>query len=303
MKSTTRTLLADVGLASVALFWGIGFVVMKDALVFFPPFFLLAVRFFLAGGLLALIFAKSLRGTTLKDLKIAAGVGLLLFLGFATQTVGLQYTTAGKQAFLTASYVVLVPFAAWALRRRIPEWNAFAASFLCLVGTALLTLQESFSISLGDGLTLACAGFYSLHIVSLEAFAPRMDAYRLATLQLLFVSCYAALCVPFFETIPDLTQLGGGAWWSMAYLVLFCTTGAFLIQTVAQKFTPSTHASIFLSLESVFGAAAGILLMGDVFTSPMVMGCVLILAAVFLTEMRPELLLARFRKAFSEGRP
>ena len=110
LPSGTKTVLADIALALVALFWGLGFVAMKDALDSYPTFWLLVIRFVSAALLMAAFFRRRLSGLSRSGIRAGMIIGLFLFLGFATQTLGLNYTTPGKQAFLTATYVVLVPF-------------------------------------------------------------------------------------------------------------------------------------------------------------------------------------------------
>ena len=283
-----KSFLADMSLALVALFWGIGFVAMKDALESYPTFWLLTLRFTGAFLLMALLFRKRLRRLKKTDCEAGAVVGVFLFLGFATQTLGLNYTTPGKQAFLTATYVVIVPFLVWGLRKKYPGWLSFAASFLCLAGMGLLTLQHGLSMGLGDGLTFLCAFFFACQLVAVEYYASKTDPLVLAILQIAIVALLSLPLALLFETWPGFLP-GGAGLWSIAYTIVFCTIIAFSIQNIAQKFTPSAHTAIILSLESVFGALSGIYFLGEVFTLPMAAGCVLIFISVLLTEAGPSL--------------
>jgi len=282
-----KTFLADFALMLVALFWGLGFVAMKDALESYPTFWLLVLRFGSGAALMAALFRKRLAGVSPADVRAGVIIGVFLFLGFSTQTLGLNYTTPGKQAFPTATYVVIVPLPSWVFRKRFPGLLSFAASAVCLAGMAMLTLQEGLAVGAGDTLTLVCAVFFACHILAIEYFAAKTDPVILAIIQIFMVGL---LSLPFalaFETWPGFN--GGSGLWSIAFTVLFCTVFAFAVQNVAQKFTPSTHTAIILSLESVFGAFAGIYFMGEIFTSRMAAGCALILAAVLLTETGPAL--------------
>ncbi|MGI6784814.1 MAG: DMT family transporter [Aminivibrio sp.] len=287
LNSGKKTIIADVSLMLVALFWGLGFVAMKDALESYSPFWLLTVRFSSAGALMALIFRKRLARLTTGDLKAGIFVGVFLFLGFATQTVGLKYTTPGKQAFLTATYVVIVPFLSWAFRKKSPGALSFIASGICLYGMAMLTLQEGQEVNSGDLLTLSCALFYACQIIAIEHFAQKRDPIIFAIIQIVVVALASLPIALIFETGEGLG--GGEALGSIAFTVVFCTVFAMAVQNVAQKFTPSTHTAIILSMESVFGALSGIYFMGEVFSAKMAAGCVLILFAVLLTEVGPSL--------------
>ena len=225
---------------------------------------------------------------TLADLKSGAVVGFFLFLGYATQTLGLNYTTPGKQAFLTSTYVVIVPFLSWGIRRVFPGVTSFVASLVCLAGMALLTLQESASIGTGDTLTFVCALFFAFHIIVIEYYVADRDPLILTTLQIAMVALLSLPAALAFETWPGFQ--GGSGLLSIAYTVVMCTVVAFAVQNLAQKYTPSTHAAILLSLESVFGAFAGVYFMNEVFTPRMIVGCALIFAAVLLTVAGPSLL-------------
>ena len=289
LSPSLKTVVADISLVFVALFWGLGFVAMKDALDTFPTFWLLTLRFGSAAFLMGMLFRRRLAAITKEDIRAGAIIGVFLFLGFATQTLGLNYTTPGKQAFLTATYVVIVPFLSWGLRRIFPGALSFFASFVCLVGMGMLTLQEgALSIGKGDTLTLVCALFFACHLIAIEHFAAKKDPMILALLQILMVCLLSLPAALVFETWPGFQ--GGSGLWSIAYTVVFCTIVAFAVQNTAQKFTPSTHTAILLSLESVFGALAGIYFLGEVFTPRMAAGCALIFVAVLLTEAGPSLL-------------
>ncbi|MDI9369316.1 MAG: DMT family transporter [Synergistaceae bacterium] len=290
MKSSPsmKSALADLSLVTVSLFWGLSFVAMKDALDSFPTFWLLVLRFTAAALLMAVIFRRKVSSMTMKDVRAGIIVGFFLFLGYATQTLGLNYTTPGKQAFLTSTYVVIVPFLYWALRRVSPGPLSFAASLICLVGMALLSLQEDAGIGVGDTLTFACAFFFALHIIVIEHFVVDTDPLVLTTLQIVMVAVLSLPAALLFETWPGFGD--GSGLWSIAYTVVLCTVVAFAVQNTAQKYTPSTHVSILLSLEAVFGALAGVYFMNEVFTSQMIAGCVLIFVAVLLTVSGPSLL-------------
>jgi drug/metabolite transporter (DMT)-like permease len=288
LSPSLKTVIADISLVFVALFWGIGFVAMKDALDTFPTFWLLTLRFGSAALLMGILFRRRLAAITKEDIRAGAIIGVFLFLGFATQTLGLNYTTPGKQAFLTATYVVIVPFISWGLRRIFPGALSFFASFICLVGMGMLTLQEGvLSIGKGDTLTLVCAFFFACQLIAIEYFAAKKDPMILTLLQILMVCLLSLPAALVFETWPGFQ--GGSGLWSIAYTVVFCTIFAFAVQNTAQKFTPSTHTAILLSLESVFGALSGIYFLGEVFTPRMAAGCALIFVAVLLTEAGPSL--------------
>ncbi|WP_352425532.1 DMT family transporter [Aminomonas paucivorans] len=283
MKNSTRTFLADGGILLAAALWGVGFGVLKDVLDYLPPFTLLVLRFLPGGVLLGLFFLRRFRETGWGDLRDGALVGLLLFGGFACQTTGLQWTTAGKQAFLTATYVLLVPFFSWGIHRAFPGGRVFAASGICLAGMSLLTLRGASGINLGDGLTLVSAVFFAGHLMAVERFTRRRDPLVLASLQMVVLGL-CALPFALFER-PDLGGIPLRGWIGFGYMLLFCTIGAFALQNLAQKYTPSTHAALLFSTEALFGAASGVLLLGETFTPPMATGAALMMGAILLVEL------------------
>lgn len=284
MKNKT-TLLADSGLLLVAIVWGFGFVATKNALDSFTPFYLMAVRFAIAFAVLAVIFHKKLMQIKKDDLIGGAIVGCFLFLAFAFQTVGLQFTSPGKQAFITGTNVVMVPFLYWFLHKHRPDWRSFAAAFVCVLGMGLLTLNESLSINLGDALTLGCAVLFAGHIVSNGYFARKIDPVVLTVLQFAFTAVFSIIVAVFFEPLPtNVTQDGMT---SIIYLGLFSTCLAFFLQTVCQKYTVSTHAAILLSTESLFGSIFSAWLLSEIFTTKMLIGCAAILCAILIAELKP----------------
>lgn len=283
-----KSLAADTSLLLVALFWGGGFVVIKHALDDITPLWMMAIRFSIGFAVMGIVFNKKLRKLSLKDLKAGIIIGIFLFLAYATQTVGLQYTTAGKQAFLTGVNVVIVPFLVWGLNKKYPGWHAIAGAFLSLVGIGLLTLQGGASINLGDALTLVCALFFACHITSVGYFAPESDAIGISVVQAGVAAIIFIISALIFEPVPR--SINQNVTFAITYAVLFSTVAAILIQNIAQKYTPSTHAAIILCLESVFGTILAVLILKDVFTVYMILGCALIFCAIIITETKLEFL-------------
>ncbi len=282
-KGLNKALLADLSLLIVAFVWGGGFVAVKDALNTLSPMLMMAYRFTIASAIIYVFFRKKIGKIAKRDLKGGSVVGLALFFGFAFQTVGLQYTTASKQGFLTAIYVVLVPLLYWVFYRKPPAKKVFFASFLAIVGIGLISLDGGLSIGLGDGLTLVCALFFALHILSIEYFSKDMNGFKLAFLQM---SVAAVLCIVMaFLTEPVRLTLTQREWLAILYLAVFSTFACFTIQTIAQQYTSSAHASLIMSLESVFAALLGVLLLGEMMTSKIIFGSVLVFVAILLVEV------------------
>jgi drug/metabolite transporter (DMT)-like permease len=283
-----KEIIADISLMFAAAMWGGGFVAVKDALDNVKPFYMIGIRFIFAGLILGIIFIKRMKNINKKDLISGFIVGIFLFLGFAAQTVGLQYTTAGKQAFLTGVYVVMVPFFMWILYKKVPDRYSIAAAVLTLLGIACLTLQGSLNMNKGDLLTLLCAVFFSFHILSVGYFGNKCDVVALSVIQFLVAAILSFLCAVFIEPVPNV--LKNGAYFPLFYLIIFSTLVAFFIQNVAQKYTIPSHAALILSLESFFGSIFSVIFLGDKFTIRMIAGCILIFIAIITSETKLDFL-------------
>jgi drug/metabolite transporter (DMT)-like permease len=288
-----RARLADGALVVCAFFWGLGFVAMKDSLSVYPTFWLLFFRF--GGGtvLTGLCFFGRIAGSSRRDWLGGAVIGVFLFLGMGIQTLGLNYTTAGKQAFLTASYVLMVPLLLWRLRGKFPGWISLTGAFVCFAGMGLLTSDAAGPLNVGDVLTVAAAVFFAGQIIAIWRcstggdFGTSGDPLVLTFVQFLVTALLSLGAAAVFEGAPAFqgtTGLGG-----ILFMIFFCTFLCFLIQNVAQKYTAATHASILLGLESVFGLLGGVVLLDEKFTLRMGLGCSLIFGAILFVELAPAL--------------
>ena len=279
-----KIIYADISLLIVAIIWGAGFVVTKNALDHVTPYYLMAIRFTISTLLLGGIFFKRIRKAKLKDIKSGVLVGLFLFGGFATQTIGLNYTTVGKQAFITATNVVMVPFIYWAISKKKPVNYEIFGAILCFVGIGILSLDEGLTMGYGDFLTLICAVFFALHIATVGHFAKDTDPFVLSIIQLGTAAILSIISALIFE--PRMVEIQSEAIIPILYLAIFGTLLAFLIQTVAQGYTTSVHTAIILSLEAVFGSILAIIILKEPLTIRFVIGCLSILTSVIIGETK-----------------
>ncbi|OYT14797.1 MAG: EamA family transporter, partial [Bacteroidetes bacterium 4572_77] len=280
MKDNFKKYLSDISLFFVAVVWGGGFIAVKDTLTTVTPMLMLSIRFIIASVVMYILFYKKMGKIDNTDLKKGSIVGIFLYLAFGFQTYGLQFTTASKQGFLTAIYVVVVPFLYWILYKKTPKKKVFIGSALAIVGIGLIGLQGSVSINIGDSLTLICAILFAMHIISVEYFANDMNIYKLAFIQIVVVAILSTISAILTE--PITLNLTTRAWYSILFLAIFSTFLCFTVQTIAQKYTSSSHASILMSLESVFGAIFGVVLLGETMTPIMILGCFLIFVAILI---------------------
>jgi len=284
---------ADLILFFVAFFWGTGFTVTKIGLEVFSTVQLLFFRFFIASILSLLIFNKNMKFMNKKDLKAGIIMGIFLSTGYIFQTFGLQGTTTGNSAFLTGTNVVMVPFFYWLVSKKRPGNNNLIAAMLMFVGIILLTVDfENFGVfNFSDMLTFFCAILFAGHIVATGIFAHDKDPYVIATIQM--TTCTVIfLVMMIFDKSPLTINVKGVL--SMGYLSIVTTMICFILQTIGQKFTTSSHAAIILSLESVVGSIFGVIFLKEKYTTIMIFAFVIIFISILIAEVGYDWLM-RFR--------
>ncbi len=279
--------MANIMLLFISLLWGSGFVVTRIALTAnasagFINFF----RGFLFALLVLIFFNKKVFNMTFRDFKIGLIAGLLNFGGFLTQTIGVKYTTPSNNAFISATYVVLIPFIAWAIYRKPLRLKSFISISLCMLGMGILTgvWNKALTVNIGDIYSLVCAVFYAGSIVYLGYGARAADvsivAFMLAAVQgaggLIFF-LYAET-----ERIADIN-------WSAAlipllYVSILCSFVAQTIQITAQKHTSATSAGLIMMLEGVFGSVFSVAFGFEAFTVNLFIGGTLIMLSLILME-------------------
>lgn len=279
-----KEIFAVISLLLTSIIWGGGFVATKNGLEHITPLYLMAARFFIAVVLLSIIFYKKIKTITLSEIKGGLIVGMFLFTAFVSQTIGLQFTTPSKQAFLTGTNVVIVPFLYWMVYKKRPDIFTYIGAFLCFIGIAALTYNKGMHLNIGDMLTLLCAFLFAGHVVSTGYFAEKIDPIKLSVIQFTVAGILSLVGALIFEKAPSAQNADGI--YSILYLGVFSTCIAFVLQTIGQKYTTSTKAAIILSTEAVFGTLFSVLLLGDKFTFNMLLGCTLIFVSIIVVETK-----------------
>ena len=287
-QMTKREILADSLLLLTALIWGCAFAVVKNALDSFPPGAIIAMRYLIAAAITGILFRRHLKELTRGDVARGALVGLLLFGAYIVQTTGLQYTTAGKNAFLTTVYVLLVPFGCALLFHQKLQKSNLIAAVMMLVGIGLLSLDgQGGGLNPGDILTLICGFLFAGHIIAVEQCQKKTNTYALIVLQFAFCALYAGLYNRIFERGMPLAFTPGSIG-GLLYIAVFSTTIGMSLQNIGQSLAPASHAVILLSLESVFGVLFSCLLLGEKVTPQMGVGFAVIFAALLFSELAPK---------------
>ncbi len=286
-----RKYMGEIGLLLTAIIWGSGFVGSAVALETYTPYQILAGRFLIGAVLLCAVFHKKLKLITKSALIKGAIIGVFLYIAFVLQTVGLQYTTPSKNAFLTAVNVVIVPFIGLVIYRRKLDVFEVIGAFLAMFGVAVLSLQWSAGINIGDFLSFCCAIGFAFHIFYTAQFVKTEDPIVLTIVQMVTATVIGVIVVLMKGETTFSTQPEGVT--SLLYLGVFSTTIAFLLQTVSQKFITETKAAIILSTESLWGMVFSVILLSEILTLKMGIGAVLILAAIILSETKLSFLKGR----------
>ncbi len=271
-------------LICTTLIWGSSFVILKSALDSITPMWVLAIRF--AGAAIMMLIAclprlKKLDGGYLRSGLI---MGTCLASAYIVQTYGLVYTTPGKNAFLTATYCILVPFLYWAIARKKPDRYNIIAAVVCLAGMGFVCLNDDLSVNIGDVLTVCCGLFYGLHIIVTGRSVEDRDPLLLTMLQFAVGGLICLIGAAVFEPVPH--DIPSGTWWGIAYMTFMCTGMCFFLQTIGQKYTPPSQAAVILTLESVFGTAISVVLSEEVLTFNIALGFFLIFFAVLTSETK-----------------
>ncbi len=276
--------MGEIALTITAIIWGSGFVASAISLEHFTPYQILAGRFIIGTLILTIIFHKRLKSLDKSTMIKGAVLGIFLYLAFALQTVGLQFTTPSKNAFLTAVNVVIVPFIAFFMYKRKIDIYELTGAVLAMIGIAVLSLKLSAEINIGDLLTLGCAFGFAFHIFYTAKYVKDTDPVSLTLVQMMTAAIIGVIVVLFKGETSFVVQKEGIL--SLLYLGVFSTTICYLLQTVAQKMITETKAAIILSTESFWGMVFSVAILDEAITIKMVLGAILILVAIIISETK-----------------
>lgn len=259
---------------------------MKILVEIYPANWLLFLRFSAAAFMIFVFFWRRIMKSWRELLLGGFIVGFMLFAAIAVQTIGLRYISAGRSAFISAVYVLIVPLLIWALRKKFPGWLTLGAACLCVFGMYLLTDDSSgnFSVGFGDFMTFLCAVFFAIQILAITKFTSGKDPITLSFISFVTLTVCALTCSLMFEK-PE-TRLDFGSIYELLFMIIFCSFGCYMVQICSQKYAKPSHAVIIMSLESVFGLLSGIIFLGESLSLRAGIGCVLIFAAVLISEMQ-----------------
>ena len=281
-----------------ATIWGVAFVAQSVGMDHVGPFTFNAVRSIIGGiVLIPCIFFLDHRKSDQKEelpspqqqaeqtsTLILGGVccGILLALASSFQQMGIQYTTVGRAGFITACYIVIVPVIGLFLGKKCSKF-IWAAVVMSLVGLYLLCITDGFSVGKGDLLVLVCAFLFSVHILVIDYFSPKVDGVKLSCIQFLTCGILSGIPALLFEH-PELSSILA-AWQPILYAGVMSCGVAYTLQIIGQKNMNPTVASLILSLESCISVLAGWILLGQQLSAKEILGCVIMFAAIILAQL------------------
>lgn len=292
---------SELFLVITAIIWGTSFVAQRIGMEHIGPFTFTAIRF-LIGGLsltsVILLMAKIGRKDNLKDqlqedkeerskkdlLMGGLACGVALFLGISFQQNGLQYTTAGKAGFITALYIVLVPILGFFLKKKAGK-TVWIGLSLAVIGLYLLCVTEDFTIARGDLIVLIGTIFWAIHILIIDYFIPKVDGLKMSCIQFFTAGILSLIMSLFTETL-ELNAIINSIR-PILYTGIVVVGIAYTFQILGQKGTDPTVSAIILSMESVFAVISGMILLKEVMSTKEIIGCILMFAAVIVTQIKP----------------
>ncbi len=272
-----------------ALIWGFAFIAQRMGMDHVGPLTFNGVRFAL-GSLslvpLMIFYHKQSKTTsacfTVTSWRIGVLAGLILFIASSLQQIGLIYTTAGKAAFITCLYIILVPVFGLFLKQSVTA-NTWLGALLAITGLYLLCVKESFTISTGDLLELTGSLFWTAHILLIDRYAGKVDTLILAFFQFITCSILSLGTAFLLEDIAvndillaSLPILYGG---------ILSSGVAYTFQIIGQKNASPTHAAIIFSMEAVFAAIGGYFILAERLGLPELLGCCFMLAGMLLSQL------------------
>ncbi len=277
---------ADLLLLSVAIAWGVTFLMVQEAIDTTPVYSFLFFRFSLASLIMFVLAYKFFRFFNMKTLLYGIILGIFLFSAFATQTFGLAYTSSSIVAFITGLNVIVVPFLAYLLFKNTVKLNVFIATILAVIGLYMLTMSGTLTFQKGEFLTLICAILFALQIIFTGKFSKEVNVFLLVLIQLITVSVLSLIFSLGLDSATFDIPYDYAFFKAVIITAIFATVYAFLIQTYMQQFTTATKTAIIFTMEPVSAGVFGYFIANELLTSTQLIGASIIIFATLLAEIK-----------------
>ena len=274
---------AELFLAAATLIWGATFVIIKEGLKSSSPILFIGIRFTAAFLILAVFNWKSFSKASRQMWKNAAVLGILNYIAYAAQTIGLEYTTVAKSSLVTYLFSVLTPPLQYLITGKKPTAGNITGLLIVFTGMMIITSPRAEGINFGDILTLASALSYALYIVYIDVYSSAEDAGFLVTVQFLITGVMGLAAAPFVE--KPFIIFDWNLVLSIAYLSILGSAVAIYLINRFQKYTSPTKAVIIYSLEPLFSVLLGILLLNESKSAAKFSGMALIIGGILVSEL------------------
>lgn len=285
-KKKLLELRADFLLLTVAIAWGVTFLMVQDAIETVPVYAFLFWRFGIATILMAIIAYRHFEKINKETIIFGIILGVFLFSGFATQTFGLAYTKSSIIAFLTGLNVIFVPFLAFLIFKQYVRKMVFIGSIIAVFGLYMLTMSGTLTLGFGEMLGLICAAFFALQIVFTDIYSKKVDVFLLVLFQFITVTVLSLLFSLSLDNVTFNINFDYVFLKAVIITSIFATVYAFLIQTYMQQFTTPTKTAIIFAMEPVSAGIFGYFVGNELLTATQIWGAVLIVFAVILAEVK-----------------
>ena len=286
MRNKLYEFRADLLLLTVAIAWGVTFLMVQDAISTTPVYAFLFFRFALASILMFIISYRFLNELNKKTILYGVILGIFLFSAFATQTFGLMYTKSSIVAFITGLNVICVPFLTYLFFKDKIKLNVLIASFIAVIGLYLLTMSGTLVFEKGEFLTLICAILFALQIIFTGKFSNQVNVFLLVLFFLITVSILALIFSLSLDSVTFNIPYNYAFFKAVIITAIFATVYAFLIQTYMQQFTTATKTAIIFTMEPVSAAIFAYFTANEVLTIVQFIGAVLIILATLIAELK-----------------
>jgi drug/metabolite transporter (DMT)-like permease len=277
-----KTSWAAIALVAVAASWGAAFVLMKDAINEQPFYDFLAIRFTIATAVMVLAKPSMLKTLDAKMVKHGVILGLLLALGYITQTIGLELSTAAITGFITGLYVVLTPLFGWFIFKKPVGKKLIAGVILATIALGMISIT-GVGFEVGQIWVMVCAIFFAAHIVGLSIWSPGKDVYTLTVLQLATVGAVSWIG-SFLNDGAYQSPADSTGWFAVIFTAVFATALAFFIQTWAQSLMDASRVAILLTSEVVWAALIAVAVGQEKLGVRTIIGGAIMVAAMLIVE-------------------
>ena len=288
-KNFVATILLLIG----TFFWGMTFVLVKEGIEIIDVYTFLGIRFFIAALVLAVVFYKELLKIDTKLVYYGVILGIVLAFSYITQTIGLQYTSASKAAFITGMTVIFVPIFITIINRKMPRIELVIASIVCFSGLWILTNSESIKFNIGDIWVFSCAILFAIYIILVGRYTKIFPSIPFTIVQLATVAILTTSVA--WGRSEFIVPRGYIVWRAILVCALLATAFMYTIQNKFQKFISEVKTSIIFSFEPIFAAITAYFYLNEQITLQIGVGGFLIFSGMILSEMK------FFNKSYSQS--